>query len=406
MTVLKRGTSWQVDVSDASALEGYQRIRKSFKTQTEAEQRDREILEALEVYGKWPVEAKDRPRVKNKKTTSKTGTLREAAQIGLDQHWKGTPYWKTVNHVIWNLVGWFEDQGCPDIDDIKSIHLDKFVEFCWNEGFSGRGNTDNTINKHLSILGVLNELGLKRKPPLCREKLPLVRRSVKKVEQWWLKPEDHKRVGAHLRGAGDPLFADFIDMMCYQGFRVRENLSLRPRHFLALRTDKPKVQVPGTKTQKAQTTIPVFEIAEELVERCIKRANENGWDRLFPLTWRQAAERWDYVRDYLGVSDVASATMRSLRRTFAAYADARGMSTKTLQEILRHETITTTEGYLNLTGAERTENARKYMTKDIQIAVQPVVEDNTAALLKAIQAYKATGATPEEVARFTMEIMK
>lgn len=407
MTIKQRGTSWQVDVTDTSALKGYQRIRKSLSTQIEAETVHKQIVEALEVYGKWPVSLNDRPRIKNKKTNSKTGTLRELAQIGLEQHWEGKAYKATIESIIWNIVGWFEDQGCPDIDDIKSPHLDKFVTFCRNEGFSGRGNEASTINGNLSVLGVLNTIGMKRVPKLSHVKLPIERASNKKKEQWWLRPDDMVKVVNHLRATGDDLFADIIELICHQGFRIMECLSLRERHFIGLRTDKPKVQVPGLKTNKSGYTIPVFDLSYDLVVKCVERANANGWERLFPITWRQARDRWQYVREYLGVADVPSATMKSLRRTFAAIADARGMTTKTLQEILRHENISTTEGYLNVIGAERTEHARKHMTRPIEVAPPPPPqEDNMAGLLKAIQAYKATGATPEEVARFTMEIMK
>ncbi len=410
MTIKPRGTSWQVDVTDTSALEGFKRIRKSFSTETEAKAAHDQIVEALEVYGKWPVGPHDRPRIKKKTSSSKTGTLRELAQIGLDQHWTGMAYKPVVENIIWNIVAWFEDKGCPNIDDITSVELDEFITFCRNEGFGGRGNEPSTINGHLSILGVLNTIGMKRIPKLSFRKLPIERSQIRKKEQWWLRPDDMEKVIKHLRATGDDLFADIVEMICYQGFRVMECLSLRERHFIGLSTSTPKVQVPGTKTNKSGYTIPVFDLSIDLVQKCIKRSKDNGWERLFPISWRQARDRWTYVREYLGVQDVPSATMKSLRRTFAAIADSRGMGTKTLQEILRHENISTTELYLNVIGAERTEHARKFMTRP---EVIPQASPQTPAgdmdqdrIQRAIQIFKSTGPTPEEVARFTMELLK
>ncbi|MBS0258817.1 MAG: tyrosine-type recombinase/integrase [Proteobacteria bacterium] len=244
-----------------------------------------------------------------------------------------------------------------------------------------------------------------------RADLPnITARRIRKKEQWWLRPDDMEKVIKHLRATGDDLFADIVEMICYQGFRVMECLSLRERHFIGLATSTPKVQVPGTKTNKSGYTIPVFDLSIDLVNKCIKRSKENGWERLFPISWRQARDRWAYVREYLGVQDVPSATMKSLRRTFAAIADSRGMGTKTLQEILRHENISTTELYLNVIGAERTEHARKFMTRpeapNPPSPQTPAVDTDQDRIQRAIQIFKSLGPTPEEVARFTMELLK
>lgn len=403
MTIRPKGSRWETDVAFKQALPGFQRIRRTVGTEAEAQALHAEIIETLEVYGKWPVGPRDKPRdLKPKQTTggTKTGTLRTAAEIAMDTHWKGTPYAKAVQFQIWPCVKWFEDHNCPNLDDITSLHLDKFIA-----SRREAGNTANTINKYLSILGVLNTMGLERSPPLCRKKLPIKRLRVARVEKWWLHPDRLEELVPWLQSRGEATFADLVQIICHQGFRVEEALRLRERHFVELRGASPRVMVPGTKTDKSRRTIPVFDSSKDIVERSLKRAQDNQWPLLFPMTVRQARLKWDECREYLGVLEVKSSTMRSLRRTFAAYANAKGMPTKTLQDILGHETITTTEGYLDLVGSNRTEDARRFMAST-DPPKQPVAETPKLDLAAAIQAYVATGASPEQVASFVKEMMK
>ena len=77
------------------------------------------------------------------------------------------------------------------------------------------------------------------------------------------------------------------------------------------------------------------------------------------MSERQALDRnGNKVRWTIGAQDIASATLRSLRRTFAYYATHSGLQHQAAPEGARHETITTTEGYLRLVGTEEVERAR------------------------------------------------
>jgi len=94
--------------------------------------------------------------------------------------------------------------------------------------------------------------------------------------------------------------------------------------------------------------------------------------------------------------------MKSLRRTFAWYANSRGMPTSALQKVLRHKGIGTTAGYLDLVGGGELEQSRKYFEAIRDPAPEPP-RSNVAAI---IQAYPQTpGITPEDVARFAKELM-
>lgn len=388
MPIGKRYSGYLVTVN-----RGGKRVRKQFNgTYVDAKALEDEIGRALEVYGKWPIEADDLP-LEEQTIKRRNGTLRIATELALNTHWKGTAYREKVDTVIWNVVVFFEDRGKADLDAIESEDIDAFIEWCRN-----RGNKGITINKRISMLSVISNLACKRIPPLATRRLPLRRVKESAGEKWWLRPDDLEDVLDWLHGANpDPLFADYISMMVLQGLRVSEAHKLEPRHFTDMNTKEPWLQVPGTKTTEAGNSIPVFEDTIELVKRCLERCSRNRWTFLFPMTERQLRKRWNEVRVFLGVRDVDSATLRSLRRTFAYYANSRGMPTRTLQKILRHETITTTEGYLKLVGTQEADQARDFMMKK--------QDEDGSGLAGAMAAYRETGASPEEVARFVKELM-
>lgn len=398
MTIRERSGGYQVEVNNAKALPKFRRIRKQINGSfAEAKRLETEIQDALETYRKWPIEGGDRPFV-DPEATRKVGTLRLAAGIALHTHWAGTDWGKTVGICLNGIIRYFEEVcGVYDLDNITSDHLDAFVQDC-----RSRGNKPTTINKNLSMLSVVNSVALERKPPLCSGKLPIKKVRVTAETKWWLKPEKYEEVIKWLtEEKGDPIFADFISMMVRQGLRPMETLRLTPSSFSGMDTKKPWLQVPGTKTSEAGNAIPVYQ--RELVERCLKRANAMGWKTLFPYTRRQASDRWNEVRAYLGVSDIETATLRALRRTFAHYATTiHGMPTGTLQKVLRHRTITTTAGYLNLVGNDDVDGSRRYFDEEPEEGSGGQAFD----IQNAIKAFKSTGATPEEVAKFTKEMMR
>lgn len=405
---------FQVRVNRASADKGYRRIAKSCKSREEAERLEREINLALDAYGHWPVREGAVPiAVPNelyaqaaarsyRNPAYRTGTLREAAILALNTHWKGMRYHPTVDGFMYPLISFFEDLGKIHLDDITSADLDAFVARC-----RARGNAPSYINQQIGALRIVNKLALKRLPPLATVLLPMPYVKGGKTEKWWLRPEAREEVTKLLRGpnvvlAEDAMFADLIDIICFQGLRVEEALRLEERQFRGLDGDKPWLQPDGTKTHDAGNSIPVFPESIPIIKSAILRARSNRWDRLFPITPREASDRWNNVRAYLGVDHIPTATMKSLRRTFAWYANHRGMPTATLQKVLRHRSITTTSGYLDLIGSGEVENSRKYFVDDTT-QVPPVAP--TSSVGDLIRAYRDAGATPEEVARFAKEMM-
>lgn len=418
MTIVEHRGKHLVTIRRKAALPGYQRIRKYVDDLEQAKALEVEIEEAIETYGKWPVEPTDKPfrvaatkgiRAETVKAPSyRSGTLREATELTISGHWRGMRCERNIAYVTRSMVRFFENRGCPDIDDITSEDIDAYVDT-----MRARDLTPSTMNECLGGLRTINKTALNRLPPLATVTLPIPHIKGGRKQKWWLRPDDHIRVVTALRDPidgslpSDPLFADLLDVICYMGLRIEEALRLEPYLIRDLDKPEPWLQTPGTKTVDAQNSIPIFPAAVPVLKSAIDRAKANRWTYLFPLRQGQTADKWNIVREYLGASDIPTATLKSLRRTFAWYANARGVPTSTLQKLLRHRVISTTAGYLELVGDTTLNDSRRYFSDDS--TTRPTEAPRTTpgeGIGAIIQAYASTpGVTPEQVARFAKEMM-
>lgn len=173
-------------------------------------------------------------------------------------------------------------------------------------------------------------------------------------EQWWLHPDDEDTLVHWLSDKRHFRFAEMVRMITHQGLRVGEANRLELRH---LGTDS--MTVPGTKTTVSQASIPLFKHSAHLITwlKCNNRSN----GKCFAFSDQYLMDTWNDCRDFLGVRHIKSSTMKSLRRTFAYRAIQAGMPTAVLQQVMRHKSITTTEGYLRIVGGGLVEESRKYL---------------------------------------------
>ncbi|MBO6814537.1 MAG: site-specific integrase [Rhizobiaceae bacterium] len=402
MPITPRSGGYQVRVNFSKALKGYRRVSCQVSTLEEAQKKEKEIRKSLDIFGKWPIEEGDRPLAKDtdKASVEKGGTLRKAVNLSLEYHWGGTEYGEILNKQAPGILRFFHSRGVYDIDDITSEDTDAFITH-----LKAIGNAPSTINKKISFLSVVSQEAIERDPPLASKLIKIKKLKEGVQEKWWLRPEDQEKASKWLRSQNEELFADYIDLVCLQGFRIKEMLAVEHRHCVDLYGDSPQIKVPGTKTQKSQATLPVYRESIPILRRSYERAEANGWKNLFPMTYQQAATRWNTVREYLGVSEVKTATLKSLRRTFAWYANKRRMTTSDLKRVMRHNNITTTEGYLDLVGANDLEYTRSYFEEDETPQTVDTASTSSSSVGDMIRHYRESGATPEEVARFAKEIM-
>lgn len=387
---------WQAVVQDARALPGYTRIRRNFETRAEAVEAEAEIALAIQNYGKWPVGPEDRPVVRGRDgrrlggtKAGDRGTIRQAADIALESRWAGSRYAASVSSYVRQIVDWFEARGTFDLDEVVSRDIEEMVAAARR-----RGNSASTVNAKLSALSVIWDVAMERTPRLASRKVKIRRVAAEPVEKWWLRPEDEARLLAYYRANGDAVFAAYVEFVCETGLRVEEALRVRPSDVSGLGSERgATLLVRGRKTADAEGAIPLSPRAAEIVESLRDPRRPNA--PLFGgLDYEGARRRWDEGRALLGVSEVPTSTLKALRRSFAARATARGMPTAILQRVLRHKTIGTTVGYVNLVGGEQVEAARGYLGA-ADGGERDAEADHASSVLAALV---RSGATPETIA--------
>lgn len=348
MTIVQRGNSWQVAVSWKM-----KRVRLAVRgTKEEAQDKHDEITRSLKKYGTWPPsegttrKAPLTPHYHHPDHAihiEKKGTIGKAGRYTLDHAWKDTRY--KGHSYLYSITDYLiNKEGLLDLNEVTKQHIDKFVSSRIADGIA-----PSTINKYLSALKICYDTAMNHTPPLCTRIPQMKRVRNTKVLKWWLQPERMTELLAWCRGPG-MLYetADVIELICRTGLRVEEALALTNEH----RVGPHALMIPGTKTKGAQATIPISKEAAELLARRAEGAGAGSYSLLFPIKYRQLAYDWDACRAFLGAEDVPTATLKSLRRTFAKLAEDKGLSTETIRKILRHESITTTQEYLRLVGRE------------------------------------------------------
>lgn len=310
--------------------------------------------------------------------TSMSGTIKKA----METHWAGTPYSTgPVEGMAWALYQHFS-LSCGKGLMLEELRLEDITEE-YIEGFKYtkriHGTSNSTINKYLSCLSVLFDVAGVPKPNIRR--LPEAR-----VEKWWLTPERYRDLMIYMKGTFEVAtefgethrrkqFRYLVQIMVEAGLRVRETLALKRSD---MNLQALSIKVPGTKTAGAEATIPISERVAQAIRWLNAIALANRRQNLFTISYDDARGYWQHCRKWLGVSDIPTATLKALRRTFAANATKAGMPTAVLKEVMRHENIETTMGYLRLTGAGLAEEARKYMTAGIPVRNYQLQGDYTA----------------------------
>jgi len=282
--------------------------------------------------------------------------LARAAAHCMAMRWKGTRSEKNRALEVDALVAYFTPL-VTCLDDITSAHIGDYVRH-----LQERGNGAATIKLKLSVLRTIFVEAADCTPPLATIAMPKARvRFTDPPLKWWLNQEDQLKLTTWLRtkgGAMDILMADYVDFVCTTGLRVEEALRITGREFSGLGTDKPNMNVPGTKTSGSQATLPLFPQAAQVV---IRRRATCGSGRLFAVRYRELADKWSECREYLGATANPTSTLKALRRSFGRIATEQGMPTEILRHYYRHANMTTTAGYLKLIGGYNTEVVRQWV---------------------------------------------
>lgn len=263
--------------------------------------------------------------------------------------WRGLRSASTMRYQVLKAIGILRELGCTSPRTVTTDHLFRLCSMSLTLGCA-----HGTVAFRLSCLSAI---GVKI-PDDFHFKVP-------KPPKWFLRPEDEARLSLVPDLA--PVALRFIQWTCATGLRVEESLRLRSGLISAaiIRVDgKPRevyiLNVDGTKTTDAQATIVLGVEAVAILR-------ETGWPRLAPdtlifdIAYKDLRLEWQKVRAFLGFMDTPTATLKSLRRSYARRATLNGMPTEILRRYLRHSDIATTQGYLNLVGGYSHEEMARFV---------------------------------------------
>jgi integrase len=274
-------------------------------------------------------------------------TLKAAAEDAVNGHWSGMRSLARAKSQVMIGVRFLESLGRQYLDEVTEADIRSFRDWSLRNGLA-----PGSVNCRMAALSVI---GVKVR--YC--KLPRKRK-------WWLAPAEE----AQLLSLGlPPILSAFVKWTLATGLRVEESLALR---WNDADLEVGTVHVTGTKTDMAEATLPLSQEAlGVLVEwrqqsRNLPPYSSGGGGviplgRVFPCSYRSLWVLWQQARSQMGLMGVPTATLKSLRRSFARRAHVNGMPVDILRQYLRHSSLKTTEGYLWLIGGYSQDEMRRYL---------------------------------------------
>lgn len=281
-----------------------------------------------------------------------------------------------VESHINKLLDW---QHWPvNIEDITADHINRWSnEMLYPPHREDRKLSPSTVQTRLSVLKKAMQRAGVAWP------VDVIKPQRSKRPKWVLPEARQKDLVTWLRGQaveamesdlGGPSATNWFDMVDYiefvteTGLRVEEVLRICGRHlhfvgtgdFNGIMVDlttlsKPVLEVMGTKTVGSYDLIPLSKAALEIL---VRRREEHGDGRLFNLSYDFLRVYWQWCLEFLKVTD-ETATLKSLRRTFATRLAAKGIPATLLQKLMRHASLVTTSHYTNSVGLH--EAAREWL---------------------------------------------
>jgi integrase len=349
--------TWLVSVQNRKfALSGFGRVKvRVVGTREDAEAKELEVSEAIRSYGMFPIPLGASPRnvVTTPQFKSQSRNIENAFELATKSLWVGRRSQKIMNtFAVEALTYLLTTRNVTDLNALTTADVLAYrasLSHC----------SASTVNSKLSALRMVLRFCCSTTPALMEKMVivnPLPR---KRTLKWWLAPADLPKVKAVCDEEPEHL-SELYDYICWAiltGLRVEETLRVTKDHIQGLGTNKPTLTVPGLKTSSAQKAIPLFGEAARLAE---KRIMMHPYAKtLFPFSYDYYVNRWRDLRVAMEWDNSSgTCTLKALRRTFARVCKDKGLQAFSIQRLLRHADIGTTQGYLDLTGDDAVESIR------------------------------------------------
>lgn len=285
---------------------------------------------------------KNLPELASKKAPTRSLTLGQALETIAKPRWRGMRSYACLVSSAETAIRALGGKGVS-VQEVTCEDLTSLVRD-WSPLVSAA-----TIHHRLSCLNVLGVT--------TRGVWP--RQNIRRLK-WWLDKETQRRL---LELPCEPHEARNHVVLCLYaawavetGLRVEESLRLCRSHFME---DFSLLKVPGTKTAQSLRTIPLSAEARALAELAF-RGRLDADAPMFTLGYLPLRIAWVRARSKLGITD-PTATLKAFRRGAAHRLHVeKGLPLILARDYLGHQDVTTTEGYLRITGS-RVEDMRRFL---------------------------------------------
>ncbi|MBI9077849.1 MAG: site-specific integrase [Desulfatibacillum sp.] len=219
---------------------------------------------------------------------------------------------------------------------ITERHIDKLkADLARQPGrYPGAALSTPTINKHLRhIRRAINKAyGWEYIPKKIRVRLIEEKKSVRflTVEQ----------LGQLLKTITDPEFFDLVLFSGYTGLRSGEIIRLQ---WADIDCPEGFIRISSEQKNKDEDRIPINRVMREILERCKGRGGNKVF-RFRTQTWVSQLFKIYIIKSGLPYST----RFHDLRHTFASHHAMNGTDMKTIQELMRHRSMASTQIYAKL----------------------------------------------------------
>ena len=155
----------------------------------------------------------------------------------------------------------------------------------------------------------------------------------------------------------DPEFYDFCILTSYLGLRTGESLRLRPDDI-----DDPQgfLRISVEQKNKEESRVPINPTAREVLGRCQERMAASR-KRKTLWRWTDVSHMGNLFKRAVRAAGYEEYRFHDLRHTFASYMAMRGEPLKTIQDLMRHKSITSTLVYAHLSPEHLVEASNRFV---------------------------------------------
>ncbi|SCY84498.1 tyrosine-type recombinase/integrase [Desulfoluna spongiiphila] len=142
----------------------------------------------------------------------------------------------------------------------------------------------------------------------------------------------------------DPEFYDFCLLSAYLGLRSGEALRLTPDDI-----DAPEgfLRISALQKNRQESRVPINDTAREILVRCLGRMDASRKRRTL-WRWTTVSYMSNLFKRAVRSAGYEDFHFHDLRHTFASYMAMQGEPLKTIQDLMRHKSITSTLVYAHL----------------------------------------------------------